>query len=239
MLIIIMNIVCNTHIWHIFHHYCKITNSQTSHSQTRPCCLASYWQSRPQQTWRHKTERSCTASNRTWLSSYWSCWWCVKRLFFKVLSSFFLNVLLNIFIYTCHYICHMCHLYYVHKWISIFFMSILRSRLVHEESLTPELVGLSDVLANWKILDKIGIRKAVSLISLTGGQGFPKCMCKGTCRTGSCGCKRRKMVCNSRCHPTHTCENCDTHPSNHDVILPVDSDDYDSDYVNNIWIFCA
>jgi len=42
--------------------------------------------------------------------------------------------------------------------------------------------------------------EAVAFISPTGGQGFTKCGCKGSCDTNTCKCKKLNLLCNSRCH---------------------------------------
>ena len=41
----------------------------------------------------------------------------------------------------------------------------------------------------------------------TGGQGFVKCNCKNSCKVGRCTCRKKKMLCNSRCHPGKSCDN--------------------------------
>ena len=41
----------------------------------------------------------------------------------------------------------------------------------------------------------------------TGGQGYTKCSCKSKCETGRCSCFKKKMICNSRCHPGTSCKN--------------------------------
>lgn len=54
------------------------------------------------------------------------------------------------------------------------------------------------------------IREAAASQSLTGGQGFKKCMCKSgakQCRTLRCKCFKAGLECNTKCHSSHSCEN--------------------------------
>jgi hypothetical protein len=51
------------------------------------------------------------------------------------------------------------------------------------------------------------LREIVRLQSITGGQGMLKCDCKGGCKTNRCKCKQAKVLCNSRCHHSGTCDN--------------------------------
>lgn len=58
--------------------------------------------------------------------------------------------------------------------------------------------------------DTISLREAASKISMFGGQGFKKCLCKpnkNQCRTKRCFCFRAAMKCNSRCHQSGPCCN--------------------------------
>ena len=51
------------------------------------------------------------------------------------------------------------------------------------------------------------LREIVRLRSITGGQGMLKCDCKVGCKTNRCKCKQAKVLCNSRCHHSGTCDN--------------------------------
>ena len=51
------------------------------------------------------------------------------------------------------------------------------------------------------------LREIVKLQSVTGGQGLLKCACKGACATDKCKCKQAKVLCNSRCHQSSSCNN--------------------------------
>ena len=66
--------------------------------------------------------------------------------------------------------------------------------LVSETLLSPQEV--SDA--------KLTLRTAVSKV--TGGQGYAKCACKKSCDTSRCSCKKKSMMCNSKCHPGKACE---------------------------------
>lgn len=46
----------------------------------------------------------------------------------------------------------------------------------------------------------VELRKAAKEASLFGGQGIIYCNCKSVCMTKSCGCKKKGVLCNSRCH---------------------------------------
>ena len=54
---------------------------------------------------------------------------------------------------------------------------------------------------------EISVRKAVQLLSLYGGQGHIHCSCRSGCTTGKCKCKRKNILCNSRCHASLSCAN--------------------------------
>lgn len=51
------------------------------------------------------------------------------------------------------------------------------------------------------------LREIARLQSLTGGKGMLKCDCKGGCKTNRCKCTQAKVLCNSRCHHSGTCDN--------------------------------
>ncbi|KRZ80014.1 hypothetical protein T10_12433 [Trichinella papuae] len=51
--------------------------------------------------------------------------------------------------------------------------------------------------------DEILLRTAVT--KATGGQGYVKCMCLSDCSSGRCSCSRKRVLCNSRCHPGKSC----------------------------------
>ncbi|KRX14635.1 KRAB-A domain-containing protein 2 [Trichinella nelsoni] len=52
---------------------------------------------------------------------------------------------------------------------------------------------------------EIPLRTAVT--KATGGQGYVKCMCLSGCSSGRCSCSRKRVLCNSRCHPGKSCKN--------------------------------
>ncbi len=51
------------------------------------------------------------------------------------------------------------------------------------------------------------LREIARLQSITGGQSLLKCDCKGSFKTNRCKCKQAKVLCNSRCHSSLTCDN--------------------------------
>jgi hypothetical protein len=51
------------------------------------------------------------------------------------------------------------------------------------------------------------LREVSRLQSVTGGQGMLKYDCKGGCKTNPCKCKQAKVLSNSRCHYSATCDN--------------------------------
>ena len=54
----------------------------------------------------------------------------------------------------------------------------------------------------------IGVREAISLLSVGNGQGFLKCSCQSMCATNRCSCKKAKITCSSKCHGrAFTCKN--------------------------------
>ncbi|KRZ49749.1 hypothetical protein T02_14489 [Trichinella nativa] len=52
---------------------------------------------------------------------------------------------------------------------------------------------------------KIPLRTAVTKV--TSSQGYVKCMCLSGCLSGRCSCSRKRVLCNSRCHPGKSCKN--------------------------------
>ncbi|KRX33087.1 hypothetical protein T05_10111 [Trichinella murrelli] len=58
-----------------------------------------------------------------------------------------------------------------------------------------------DEVPDTKILLRTAVTKA------TGGQGYVKCMCLSGCSSGRCSCSRKRVLCNSRCHPGKSCNN--------------------------------
>ena len=71
---------------------------------------------------------------------------------------------------------------------------------------TQKLLSMTDVN-----LDKhVSLRSAVIAESASGGQGFVKCNCGGgakKCQTNKCSCFKAKLMCNSRCHGSLSCNN--------------------------------
>ena len=53
----------------------------------------------------------------------------------------------------------------------------------------------------------LSVRSAASNNSVSTGQGFVKCNCKTGCFNDRCNCKRKQLLCNSRCHHSLTCKN--------------------------------
>ncbi|KAK4324818.1 hypothetical protein Pmani_004559 [Petrolisthes manimaculis] len=45
----------------------------------------------------------------------------------------------------------------------------------------------------------LSVRTATSMS--TGGQGYARCQCTTQCTSERCSCQRKKVKCNSRCHP--------------------------------------
>ena len=84
-----------------------------------------------------------------------------------------------------------------------------RETLVTVPDKNPATYGLEDIMSSWKTAKAISVREAVKGISTTGGQGYTRCGCKGSCDTHSCKCLKGKFLCNSRCHPgSALCKNC-------------------------------
>jgi hypothetical protein len=59
--------------------------------------------------------------------------------------------------------------------------------------------------------EELSVRELNGKISLTGTQGFERCICRGTCSTNRCRCFLGKIKCNSKCHGNtinSDCKNC-------------------------------
>ena len=54
---------------------------------------------------------------------------------------------------------------------------------------------------------EIGLREAANKSSMFGGQGFTRCNCHTKCLSNRCACKKRKILCNSKCHSGLSCCN--------------------------------
>jgi hypothetical protein len=82
------------------------------------------------------------------------------------------------------------------------FVSVSGSVLVSVSGSVFVSVSGSDELTILYVPDntEISVRKAVQLLSLYGGQGHIHCSCRSGCTTGKCKCKRKNILCNSRCH---------------------------------------
>ena len=89
--------------------------------------------------------------------------------------------------------------------------ALTRAELEHEVHIQPPAFdGLTTLIDIWRTLPTISLREAVRKISLTGGQGFLRCSCKGGCLTRRCACRKANMKCNSRCHASNgQCRNHD------------------------------
>ena len=83
------------------------------------------------------------------------------------------------------------------SWISGL-LSRYQIEKIHGHELT-----ILDVSDNTEII----VRNAVQLLSLYGGQGHIHCSCRSGCTTGKCKCKRKNILCNSRCHASLSCAN--------------------------------
>ncbi|XP_060859794.1 KRAB-A domain-containing protein 2-like [Metopolophium dirhodum] len=55
--------------------------------------------------------------------------------------------------------------------------------------------------------ESITLRSAATAQSLGTGQGFFKCTCTKKCDTKRCVCRKKEVLCNSKCHNSLTCTN--------------------------------
>ena len=53
----------------------------------------------------------------------------------------------------------------------------------------------------------ISLRSSAIAQSKGSGQGFLRCSCKQGCRTDRCRCRKRKILCSSKCHSKLSCCN--------------------------------
>ena len=79
---------------------------------------------------------------------------------------------------------------------------ILRTKLT-----AADLSAINQVLLTPDEVPDTTISLRTATAKATGGQGFMKCACKPQCTSGRCSCHKKKMICNSRCHPGRTCNN--------------------------------
>jgi hypothetical protein len=71
----------------------------------------------------------------------------------------------------------------------------------------------TELVSDFKLEDipdkTVIVRQAISLLSLTGGQGVKKCNCRTSdCNSGRCSCKVANRQCNSKCHGGNANNNC-------------------------------
>lgn len=55
--------------------------------------------------------------------------------------------------------------------------------------------------------NEYSLRELVRLGSFGTGQGYRRCTCRTNCTSKKCTCKKNDMLCNSACHPGHSCQN--------------------------------
>ncbi|CAJ0922719.1 unnamed protein product, partial [Mesorhabditis belari] len=49
------------------------------------------------------------------------------------------------------------------------------------------------------------LRTAVGAASISGSQGHAHCLCLSGCTTNGCACRKKSLLCNSRCHHARSC----------------------------------
>ena len=69
------------------------------------------------------------------------------------------------------------------------------------DAVPEKLIYEKDVAADCILSVRSAVTKA------TGGQGYLKCNCTSKCQTLRCSCLKKKMKCNSKCHPGKACNN--------------------------------
>lgn len=69
--------------------------------------------------------------------------------------------------------------------------------LCHEKFVKPE-----DVPA-----ERVSLRSIASSQAVGSGQGFVRCSCTQKCANNRCLCRRKGLLCNSKCHSSSTCTN--------------------------------
>ena len=81
---------------------------------------------------------------------------------------------------------------------------VSRAHLQYVPQANTSLMGLDDVLHNWRDLPHISVRGIARADSVAGGQGLVHCNCNGDCAAMRCSCFKAQRMCNSRCHPKNT-----------------------------------
>jgi hypothetical protein len=81
---------------------------------------------------------------------------------------------------------------------------VSRAHLQYVPQANTSLMGLDDVLHNWRDLPHISVRGIARADSVAGGQGLVHCNCNGDCAAFRCSCFKAQRMCNSRCHPKNT-----------------------------------
>ena len=72
-----------------------------------------------------------------------------------------------------------------------------------------EYVSYSGLKAEDVPPEEYSIREIVRKQSLSGGQGYTRCLCRTNCLTKRCSCLKKGLRCNSACHSQKSFDNVD------------------------------
>jgi hypothetical protein len=70
------------------------------------------------------------------------------------------------------------------------------------EVVKAKLLSPEDVPAG-----ELSVRAMATASSLSGGQGYTRCLCTTRCKTKRCSCRAAGRLCNSKCHNSKDCTN--------------------------------
>ena len=89
--------------------------------------------------------------------------------------------------------------------ISIVILSVVpllwaNSDVSEASSSDIQLGSLDGSLEGIRVDIKTSVREAVTLLSVSGGQGMLRCNCTYACANNHCSCRKNSLLCNSKCH---------------------------------------
>ncbi|XP_076056171.1 uncharacterized protein LOC143034113 [Oratosquilla oratoria] len=82
-----------------------------------------------------------------------------------------------------------------------------REEIIGPKFTATDLCAIKQPLIKPEEVPDICLSIRTATVRGTGGQGYVKCQCTTQCTSQWCSCLRKKLKCNSRCHPGRSCKN--------------------------------
>ncbi|XP_076066149.1 uncharacterized protein LOC143039790 [Oratosquilla oratoria] len=81
-----------------------------------------------------------------------------------------------------------------------------REGIIGTKFTAADLCAIKQLLIKPEEVPNISLSIRTATARGTGGQSYVKCQCTTQCTSQWCRCLRRKLKCNSRCHPGRSCK---------------------------------